>query len=661
MPESLAENPVAPRRPLLAAALLAAAVSFAPIASHSLWTPDEPTGAAVGRTMLASGDWILPRLGGQPFLEKPPLYWWVQAAGYRLLGASDWTARLPSALFAVGGLLAAYGLGRRLGGPAVGLAAAGVLATTAEWSEDMGRSVVDPALVCFVALAHLGFAGLAAPESPADRRRSTLLIALAVPLAFLAKGVVGIALAAGPPVLYLLLAERRPGLRQRLRRLLPLVALGLPLFVLLVAPWAVALLHAGGWPALRETLVGNTVGRLLATEAGRAYGHRRPLLYYLENAPAALFPWIFALPAVLAAGVLRRGVGRGRGDDPPDEGDRTATVRRLLFTTFVAGVVLLSAAASKRSLYLVPLLPALAACTGWWLVGLGKLRGAPSRWDRPTRLVLLALGALLPLVLVGAAAWARFAPPPALAGLIPLRDALAPSRLAAAGALALLTSGVFAARWIRDLRSGTSPGAAWLIAPYLLAFLALQTVGKAAVDPVKNLHDLTAAVGRLAPGPGPVPLYVPPEVPTDSIFGILDFDLGRPPLRLATPGELAAFYAGHPGGRVAMSLESARRLPPALRDGLVHLYDETGRRASPWMVAGWRPGSPRSPDSTDFQPPSSPAWPTNGRALAASGRALDFNLRALLRLHQPWLDAAATPRPARGSPGPPSSRPAARR
>src|SRR4051812_26934037 len=114
-------------RPLLAAALLAAVVSFAPIASHSLWTPDEPTGAGVGRAMLASGDYLVPRLGGQPFLEKPPLYWWVQVAGYRLLGVRDWTARLPSALFAVAGLLAAYGLGRRVGGPAVGLATVAVL------------------------------------------------------------------------------------------------------------------------------------------------------------------------------------------------------------------------------------------------------------------------------------------------------------------------------------------------------------------------------------------------------------------------------------------------------------------------------------------------------------------------------------------------------
>jgi 4-amino-4-deoxy-L-arabinose transferase-like glycosyltransferase len=569
-------------RPLPAAALLALAVSFAPIASHSLWTPDEPTGAAVGRTMLASGDYVLPRLGGQPFLEKPPLYWWVQVAGYRLLGASDWTARLPSALFAAGALLAAYALGRRVGGPAVGLATVGVLATTAEWSEDMGRCVVDPALACFVTLAHLGFVGLAVPESPADRRRSTALVALAIPLAFLSKGVIGISLAAGPPALYLLAAERGRGLR----RLLPVAALGLPLFALLVTPWAAALYRDGGWPALRETLVGNTVGRFLATEAGRAYGHRQPILYYLENAPAAIFPWIFTLPAIVAAGVMRRKEekipGEGREIDRLENG---ATARRLLFSSFLCGVVLLSLAASKRGLYLVPLLPAFAACAAWWLAG----QGAPSRWDRPTRLALLGLSALLPLMLWAAAAWVRVQPPRALADLAPLRDALTPGRLALAAVVAAVASALFAGHLVRHLRAGTSPGAAWLIAPYLIVFLNLQTVGKAAVDPVKNLHYLTAAIAREVPGPGPVPLYVPADVPTDSIFGILDFDLDRRPLRLATPDEVAAFFAARPGGRVALSLESARRLPPALRERLDLVYDETGRKASPWALAALRP------------------------------------------------------------------------
>src|SRR6185369_6115930 len=92
--------------------------------------PDEPTGAAIGRAMLDSGDVIVPRLNGQPFLEKPPLYWWVQVPVLRRFGFSAAAARFPSALFSALTLLVAYGLGRRVGGPRTGLLAVAVLGST---------------------------------------------------------------------------------------------------------------------------------------------------------------------------------------------------------------------------------------------------------------------------------------------------------------------------------------------------------------------------------------------------------------------------------------------------------------------------------------------------------------------------------------------------
>ena len=99
------------RKSFVLALALAILLGFAPVGSHSLWSPDEPTGAGIGRAMADSGDWIVPRLNGQPFLEKPPLYWWTLAAGLRLLGISDVAARLPSALFAVLTLLAVWAAG----------------------------------------------------------------------------------------------------------------------------------------------------------------------------------------------------------------------------------------------------------------------------------------------------------------------------------------------------------------------------------------------------------------------------------------------------------------------------------------------------------------------------------------------------------------------
>lgn len=613
------------------AALAAAAVSFAGIGSHSLWTPDEPRDAAVGKAMWASGDLVVPRLNGRPFLEKPPLAWWAQAAGYQVLGVSDATARVTPALFGTLTLLVTFALGRRLGGMRAGWLAAGALASTAELSEDMGRAIVDPALVLMVTLAYAGFVVLVTPRRPREtqggeapgkqavlERRgagATLLIALAVPLAFLAKGVVGIGLALAPPVLFLLLAAagaaRREGAARRggaaglghvwrdiARMLAPLALVGVPLFAAIVLPWAVALLREGGWAAVRECLVGNTVGRLLSTAAGSAYGHRQPFWYYLPAGAAALLPWTLALPAILrGGGKVQAGAA---GGEPPSgvsadgagaERAGNETGRRLLLAAFIIGLLLLSLAASKRSLYLVPLLPALAVPVGLWLDRLsrtsdgGSSRGAPEgtpapRWDRPTALLLLALAALLPVVLwIGAWAAARgaFRGFPAA----PLRAELTSGRLAVAGAAAAAGAALLLLRFARHLRAGTTPTGPWLVVPYLALALVYQTAVKAAVDPLKNLHDLTAAIARLDPGPGPVAAYRPSE----TTAGIVNFDLDRTVLPLTTPAEVAAFFDSHPRGRLVLSLDAWRHLPASPRAGLRLLYDETPTKASPFVIA----------------------------------------------------------------------------
>jgi 4-amino-4-deoxy-L-arabinose transferase-like glycosyltransferase len=605
---------------LAGVALAAAAVSFAGIGSHSLWTPDEPRDAAIGKAMWASGDLVVPRLAGRPFLEKPPLAWWAQAAAFRALGASDAAARVPSALFATLTLLATYALARRLGGERAGWLAAGVLASTAQFAEDMRRAIVDPPLVLMVTLAYLGFAVLVTPgaadggsrdaggagsterREPAakglERRGAYLLIALAVPLAFLAKGVAGVGLALGPPVLYLLLvgvqagrAGYRAGLPATLRLLAPLALIGVPLFAAIVLPWALALLRESGWPALRECLVGNTLGRLLATEAGRAYGHRQPFWYYLPAGAAALLPWTLALPAVLwtGGGGDSRSARAGQG---PAEGAFTGGTaaargsaeagRRLLVACFLIGVLLLSLAASKRSLYLVPLLPAIAVPIGLWLDRLG--RAERPRWDRPTALLLLVLAALLALALwIGAWSAAHGAFRAFPAG--PLRTQLTSARLAVAGVAAAAFTTLLLRRFVRHWRAGTIPSGPWLVLSYLTLALAYQTAIKAAIDPLKNPHDLTAAIARLDPGSAQVAAYRPSE----TLLGIVDFDLGRSVLALTTPGDVEAFFAVRPAGRLVLSVDAWRRLPPALRARLLRLYDETPTKAAPYAIAAWTP------------------------------------------------------------------------
>ena len=548
--------------------LLALAVSLllgiAPIFSHSLWTPDEPTGAGIGRAMADSGDWIVPRLNGEPFLEKPPLYWWTLAGSLRLLGMSDAAARVPSVLFAVLTLLAAWAAGVRLGGARQGLLAVCVLATTVLFIQNATRVTVDPALMLFVALAHLGFVLWIEARSPGERRGAVALIALAVPLAFLCKGIVAVGLGAGPPVLYLLATRRGRAVRE----LLPLAAMGLPVFALLVAPWALALWRAAGWEGLRVCLVSNTVGRMVQTQETHVFGHSEPFWFYLLIAPPLLLPWTLAVPAMLRSGRWRPGA-------PGSEG------HRLLIATAALGLLLLTIPTTKREVYLLPLLPAFAVCVAGWLYRAGEPGGTGNR-DRRALLALGVYAAALPLLLGAAALWLAWAPH-LPKGAVPVRNAVPAAVLIGFGAAALILGGALAAGLIRRWRP--APSARWVTAALILVTLGLETGAEALVDPVKRSDDLMAAVAAYFPGSDRVPAYLPPVVSNEAIFGIIGFKLGRLTRTLTTAEDVESWLASHPGAPILVRMEQFWRLPPGLRQRLRFVYDESGRKAAPFGIA----------------------------------------------------------------------------
>ena len=70
------------------------------LGSFGLTGADEPRYAQIAREMLARHDWVTPVLYGEVWLEKPILYYWLAMVAYKILGVSDWAARVPSAVFA---------------------------------------------------------------------------------------------------------------------------------------------------------------------------------------------------------------------------------------------------------------------------------------------------------------------------------------------------------------------------------------------------------------------------------------------------------------------------------------------------------------------------------------------------------------------------------
>jgi 4-amino-4-deoxy-L-arabinose transferase-like glycosyltransferase len=376
------------------------------IADHDVWSPTEPTVAGVVTDMVRTGDLVVPRIHGLPYLEKPPLVYALAALCARVLGRLDPVAlRLPSAFFGLASLALLWWTSRKFHGEAVAWACALMGATCSSLCEVFHRACTDSAAIFFASLGFSIFAWSLHPESAADPvrvRRSDLLLALALALSFYAKNFFTV-LVVVPPVAVFLLWRRRT------RRLLRLLLLLGGFLLLAAGPWAVALYREGGWPLLRVAFVDNTLGRFFdLAEIGRrwegplndAYTSEKTYspLIYLQALAYLPLPWT----PFLAVAILRlRDAGRA------------SDLRSFLQLAWVTVTFTLCLSTSKVGLYLAPVLWVFLLAAGEWLAD-----PSPRRSD----LLVLRANLLLFWGLVLAApvvTWRIFGDPWQLAALIP--------------------------------------------------------------------------------------------------------------------------------------------------------------------------------------------------------------------------------------------------
>ena len=114
---SLFDDAGKPRLSVIAAIGLSVLISFTGIFDHELIASDEIRVGEIGREMLINGNLLVLTLGGEAFMEHPPLYYWLISVAFRVFGVSDGVARLPSAIAGFLPLLLAFDLTRRLAGP----------------------------------------------------------------------------------------------------------------------------------------------------------------------------------------------------------------------------------------------------------------------------------------------------------------------------------------------------------------------------------------------------------------------------------------------------------------------------------------------------------------------------------------------------------------
>jgi 4-amino-4-deoxy-L-arabinose transferase-like glycosyltransferase len=364
---------------LMTLCLIGVFVSFVGI-SNELWTPDEPRDAAIGRAMWASGSWVTPRLNGEPFLEKPPLYWWAQSSVFAAFGrATPTLARLPSAVFGFAALLLTYALGRCFFSSVTCLIGGLILLSTALFSLTTHWIVVDNALLFAVTGAWTLFAYA---ESRDGTTRQFLLLGMYVFLAFafLTKGVVGLGIPALGMGVYLLWTRR---LRQFLGWH---IVVGSGLIGGAAALWLWLLWQEGGRTAVETFIVYNQVQRFFPHGEVYTGGHVRPIWYYFLNTPVDLLPWTpFVLLAALSAWRNWK-----RLPDLHRDGVRFCIAGTL--PVFLA----LSLAGTKRGMYLLPIFPLFALFVASWATSAGQQQGWESKLERGWEIFLIACAVVAP-------------------------------------------------------------------------------------------------------------------------------------------------------------------------------------------------------------------------------------------------------------------------
>lgn len=363
--------------------------------NHTLWDYHEPYVGGIIREMATSGDWIVPTLNGQPYLEKPPLFYALGALACRTFGTFDpWVLRLPSALLAAATVVWVSFLGWRLSSARAAAWAGFMVATSVLFFESGHEAVVDMTLTATVTFS-LGLAFLAIVEPP-YRARWVPWFWVSLGLAFLAKGIFGPVVVLLPLAITLFL-QRNPTLFRAFVR----PNWGMGVAILLVLGWVLPLAHRGGREFLTEVFLRNSVGRFMASpdlvpRTGRLGEHVEPFTFYFTRLPGNLLPWL-ALWGAALWGAL-----------PFHRRHPRSPRNYFLPLAFGVNLLLLSVSEEKRMVYILPLVPITFLHTALWL-DLRAPRGR-ARAQRPVLVMLLVtlafvglLGAAFPWIVVGRA------------------------------------------------------------------------------------------------------------------------------------------------------------------------------------------------------------------------------------------------------------------
>jgi 4-amino-4-deoxy-L-arabinose transferase-like glycosyltransferase len=491
-----------------------------PLNTPHLFDPDEGRYGEIPREMVASGDWVTPRLDGIKYFEKPALQYWATAAAFELFGEHAWTVRLWPALCGFIGLLLTLVVGRRLYGERAACFAACVQASSLLYISMARVATLDMSLCCTLQLSLCALALLVQPAARTPSSGTTaqhsavptggdraaswalpLLLGVGVALAVLTKGLIGIVIPGAVAVLFMLF-YRDARLLLSSRPWWTLAAL-----IVIAAPWFI-ITSLRNPEFARFFFIFEHFQRYLSRAEFDRY---QPAWFFIPVLLAGFLPWTLVLPrAVLEA---TRAARRGE----------RSTGLLLIWAAFV--LLFFSLSQSKLIPYILPLWPALAL-----IVGRELARTDADRLGRQLTAVAICSAVLCAAVL---ALWHL----PVSARAVAQASSASLIALASACAVLALSASLGADRARRGhMRTGVA-----LVAVGIVGFAQLVLYG---ADQLPRMQSLLIAVRQLEPlvtdttpfycvgfYPQPVPFYLRRTCTLVGYRGELDFGLQQEPDR----------------------------------------------------------------------------------------------------------------------------------
>ncbi|WIW69928.1 ArnT family glycosyltransferase [Anaerosinus gibii] len=298
-----------------------------------LLDPDEPVYIQTALEMLNHNDFISPRIYGDFWYDKPPMYYWLIALAVKFFGATELSARLPSAVLAIAGAMLVYYYGNRLFDRRSALYGALILVTSFEYFYLGKAAVTDITLSCF-------FSGVIFAYLSKQYRLMYVFMGLSV----LTKGPVGIVLPLAIILLHLIATKNWIEIFN-----LKIFQGGI-IFLLITVPWYGMMYNLHGMDFIETFLGFHNVTRFLSPEheSGQIW------YYYLPVLCIGFFPWVsYLLPALY----------EGWREKNKEKGKNILALMIWLSIVFV----FFSVSQTKLISYILPMYPPMALLTGWYM------------------------------------------------------------------------------------------------------------------------------------------------------------------------------------------------------------------------------------------------------------------------------------------------------